>query len=279
VSAFDAVRLGIRRHPLRYARMAGGTFGALWTAIEATAFFLGDAPVKAQISLGWVALISAVVGLFAIAQKRSITLRIGAGNTTLHIYFGDLFAASGHKVIPANEYFDSELGQHVARTSVHGKAIERYFSGRTESLDAAVDASLRDVSAEAIPRATGRSRRYPIGTTAVIATPNEKLFVVAFCHTDLTTLKASATVLDLWTALDGLWEKVRVETHGQPVTLPLIGGGLGAVPLPCTALLQCIISSLHAASTKSRVTEVVQIVLHQSTFEQIDLEVVRQQWR
>ena len=71
-----------------------------------------------------------------------------------------------------------------------------------------------------------------------------------------------------------------MEANGQPVAVPLIGGGQAGVPLPCTALLQCLIASLHAASVKQRVTETVSIVLHESTFEHVDLEVLRQEhWR
>ncbi len=268
----------MRRHPWRYALASGGVYGALWTAVESTSYFFTDQRIKGVISIRWMLLIAAVAGLLSIAQPRSIALQLGAGNTTLRVFFGDLFAAQGHKVIPTNEYFDSGLGQHVARGSIHGTAIERYFGGHPHSFDALVDENLKGLTSEAVSRPSGRTRRYPIGTTAVLSVRDEKLFMVALSHTDLNTLKAHASVLDLWVALDSLWDKVRVEANGQTVTLPLIGGGLAAVPLPCTALVQCIIASLHAASTKSRITGTVQIVLHESVFPQIDLEVVRQQW-
>ncbi len=173
---------------------------------------------------------------------------------------------------------DSALGQHVARGSIHGTAIERYFGGHPHSFDALVDESLKGSTGEAVSRPSGGLGGIRSGTTAVVPVRDEKLFLVALAHTDLNTLKAYASVLDLWIALDTLWDKVRVEANGQTVTLPLIGGGLAAVPLPCTVLVQCIIASLHAASTKSRITDTVQIVLHESVFPQIDLEVVRQQW-
>jgi hypothetical protein len=274
----DPLWFGLRRHPWRYALASGGVYGALWTAVESMSYFFTEQRIRGLIGIEWIVLVAAVAGLLAVAQRRSISLRLGAGNTTLRIYFGDLFAAPGHKVIPTNEYFDSALGQHVAPGSIHGRVIERYFSGHPHSFDALVDASLKTVSCETVPRTSGRTSRYPIGTTAVVPVKDGTLFLVAVAHTELTTLKAHASTLDLWIALEGLWEKVRVEANGQQVTVPLIGGGLAGVPLPCTALVQCIITSLHAASAKSRVTETVQIVLHESLFPQIDLEVVRQQW-
>jgi hypothetical protein len=250
----------------------------LWTAVESTSYFFSEQRVRGVISIRWMLVIAAAAGLLTIAQPRSIALRLGAGNTTLRVYFGDLFAAHGHKVIPANEFFDSALGEHVVRGSLHGTAIERYFGGHPHSFDALVDESLKGSVSEEVSRPSGRTRRYPIGTTAVVPVRDEKLFFVALAHTDVNSLKAHASTLDLWIALEALWERVRVEASGQPVTLPLIGGGLASVPLPCTALVQCIIASLHASSAKSRVTDTVQIALHEALFAQIDLEVVRQQW-
>lgn len=276
--ALDPLRFGIARHPWRYLLACGGAYGALWTAVESLSYLLSDVRFRGAIPLGWLVGIAAVAGLLAIAQPRSVLLRVGAGNTSVRVSFGDLFSAVGHKVVPTNEYFDSALGTHVAPGSLHGRTITHYFSGHPHSFDSLVDASLSGRASEVVPRNTGRQRRYALGTTAVVPIKDSKLFLLALARTDLVTLKAHASVLDLWVALDGLWETLRIESHGEPISVPLVGGGLAGVPLPCTALLQCLLSSLHAASVKARVTGNIDIVLHEPLFGQIDLEVVRQQW-
>ncbi len=89
-------------------------------------------------------------------------------DTTINVEFGDLFEAEGGKAVAVNEFFDSRLGEPVARRSLHGQLIERKFQDDSERFDKLVAEELRNKPFEEVERTGGNNKRYEIGTTAVI---------------------------------------------------------------------------------------------------------------
>ena len=87
---------------------------------------------------------------------------------------------------------------------------------------------------------SGNPKRYKIGTTASIDIGPKRYLLFAFAKTDINTLKAYATVHELWDALAGLWGSVTVRSNGEPVYIPLVGSGLSGVGLPARNILQIL---------------------------------------
>jgi hypothetical protein len=176
-------------------------------------------------------------------------------DTAIEVEFGDLFEAHGPKVIPVNEFFDSELGDPVLPHSLHGQLIGRLLGGHPASIDALVEEELKGQAHEQVTRTKGKEKRYPIGTNPILKVGDERFFLLALCHTDLATLKASCDVPTLWKALTGLWSEGRTRAGGAPVSVPLIAGGLAGIGLPPSQLLQLTYFqlSLPAGSATSRV--------------------------
>ncbi|MGH9680780.1 MAG: macro domain-containing protein, partial [Candidatus Acidiferrales bacterium] len=96
---------------------------------------------------------------------------------------------------------------------------------------------------------------------------------------DPATCKVSTDVTMMWLALHHLWQRVRIESGGYPVNLPLVGSGLSGIGLPTRDLLNLIILSAITETKAKEVTQRIRIVLHRDQFEKLDLRDVRQYWK
>jgi hypothetical protein len=83
----------------------------------------------------------------------------------------------------------------------------------------------------------------------------------------------------MWNALNDLWKRVRIESGGHPVNLPLVGSGLSGLGLPTRDLLNLIILSAITETKAREITQRIRVVLHRSRFEDLDLRDVKQFWR
>jgi len=222
--------------------------------------------------------ISVVIGLFRIYQPRKISIQINTSDTILNIYYGDVFEPKGYTAIAVNEYFDSELGEPVSENTLHGMVIKHYLGGHPEAFDSAVSANLDGCDYEQVDRQRGNCKKYPIGTTAFIPANEHKFLLFALCHTNIETFKASADLATMITAMHGLFEKSRNSTGGEKLILPLIGSGISGVGLPATQLLQLIVLTIIDETKKRQICKQIDLVLHESRFEEIDLETIKRQW-
>lgn len=269
---------GLREHPWRFLVGGGVAFASMWTATEAVAFFLEEA------SPGWPGLlvllgISACVAVYRTAPVAATTIRIKSLNLTIEVSFGDLFEVPGHKVVPANEFFDTEIGQPVERASLHGQLIVKKFNGNSNELSDLIDVDLRGVDHEVVDRPKGgRTAKYAIGTTAVVEQGDEKIFLPALTRTNIDTFEVSADVPTLWVSLEGLWKAVRARAGGQPLAVPLVGSGLARMNLGVSQLLDLLLMSLVNASREQRLSSKVRIVLWEPDHGEIDLESLLSRW-
>jgi hypothetical protein len=259
------------------------SFTVFWTFYTALALlchprWASSTPGAYQLIL--MGFLSLVAGTVYRLPKLSVKVPLRNINTPVEVVFGDLFAQDGHKAIGVNEFFDSELGECVSPTSLHGQFIQRVFKGQSVAFDERVQASLDSTAAAAVPRQKGKCQQYPIGTTAVIEDmPGTKYLLVALTRTNLDNLKAEAGVSELWQALSGLWEAVRIHSGGYPVNVPLLGSGLAQVPLPPQQLLRLMLMSLVTAAKSREITPgTIRIVLHPARFSEFDLGALRGEW-
>lgn len=274
-----AIWLGIRRRPLAFFVEIFLAYSALWTVVESSSYFFPD--IKLQ-GLGYYLTLLAVSVLISSArayQRRSIKFKVGHSNTTIRVYFGDLFEAGGYQAIPVNEYFDSELGQPVSPKSLHGIVINRFFGGHPASFDQLVAADLVSAPSQSVSHSGGKALRYEIGTTASIKTNSHRFLLFALCVTEHTTFKASAGLPELVRALEGLCAKARAVLGGEKLVVPLVGSGLSGIGLPSHHLLQLIILLLVNETKKNQFALEVDVVLHPSRFDEIDLCMIEEFWR
>jgi hypothetical protein len=270
---------GIYRHPWKTAQYIFTCFSVIFTIVRAITYFIPAIKIE-----GWFALTLAVVisvgwGLKKIWKPSRIEIPITHCNTVIEVIFGDLFAQDGIRAIAVNEFFDSKLGKPVSDKSIHGIFIKKCFGGQPESFDKQVDEQLKDVKYQVVEKVEGKSKCYRIGTAALITVNQDRYVAFAFAKTDPKTCKALSDVTMMWDSLHKLWQRVRIESGGYPVNLPLVGSGLSGVGLPTRNLLDLIILSAITETKEKEVTQRIRVVLHRDRFDDLDLRDVREHWK
>jgi len=258
------------------------TFGVFWTVAESYgAFFENQKPE----GLFWylaIVVVSSIVGIVGIWKgwpRSCIEVPIPASDSCVEIKFGDLFVDTDVVVIPVNEFFDGSLGDHVSEKSLHGYFIKNYLGGQSSTFNEMTSKALDAIPSESIKRPNGRKSKYPIGTVAAIDINEQRFLLAAFTKTDLSTLKASATVHELWDCLAGIWVATRDRSNGRRVSLPLIGSGLSGVGLPARNLVEIIITSFLFYTKQQKIADRVTLVLPSRLRSELDLTSIKRSWK
>ena len=270
--------LGLKRHPFRFLVSIFLAYSAFWTIVESVSFFNPNLGLQGFKYHMFIVGISVIVGIYQIYQPKKISIEINTSDTVLNIYYGDIFKQKGYIAIAVNEYFDSELGDPVSENSLHGMLIKQFFGGHPESFDRAVDEDLDGINYNEISRDRGKEKKYPIGTTARISANTNNFLLFAQSHTNIDTFKAYSDLSTMVISLSGLFDKARNSTGGEPLVLPLVGSGISGVGLPATQIVQLIVLTIIDETKKRQICKQVDLVLHESRFDEIDLELIKRQW-
>jgi hypothetical protein len=271
--------LGIRRHPVRAVVALITSFTTLWGPLEP---FLAFSNTQITRNNGWAILgyllVSIAVAIISVWPKRSLSFRFANTTTYVNIEYGDLFSKTDNIVISANEYFDSEIGRPVSTASVHGAFIQNVLGGHRNIMDQEVSSQLQGQHIEYRTRPHGKHYRYEIGTTVTIDHNQKKFFLFAMSASD-DQCKALSDPAMMMTGLNGLWNKVRIEGGGHPVHIPLVGNGRSGVGLPPTQLLELILISILKSVKEKDLSTTINIVLQEGVFNEIDLDLVKYNWK
>jgi len=270
---------GICRHPWKTGQYIFTSFSVLFTLAKATNFFIPAIKIEGPFALTVAVAVSVIFGLRKVWKPSRIEIPIANCNTTIEVIVGDLFKQDGIRAIAVSEFFDSKLGKPVSDKSVHGLFLQKCFGGYPESFDKQVDEQLKNIECSEVAKVEGKSKSYPVGTTALITVNQDRYVAFAFAKADPNTCKAYSDVTMMWVALHGLWQRVRVESGGHAVNLPLVGSGLSGLGLPTRDLLNLIILSAITETKSKEVTQRIRITLHRDRFDDLDLRDVKQHWK
>ena len=256
-------------------------YGAVWVAIEPIiASFKSERP-EGLIWYSVLVALAAIGGIVHARPKKRVEFQIPGSDSSFEIRFGDIFDGKAVTVIPVNDYFDGELGDHVSEYSLHGKFIRDILGGQSKTFFDMTSEALSGVKPEVagMPRSSGRCDEYAIGTIASVdVSAGRRFLLVALSHTDLSSLKAYATVHDLWTCLAGVWNGIRDYSNGRPAAIPLIGSGLSGIGLPARHLIEIIVTSFLYHTKEGKVAERVTLVLPRRLAGQVDLKSIKRRW-
>jgi len=225
--------------------------------------------------------LSGAYWFFCKKHKSRIGLKINANRTEISVYFGDLFKQQGWKAIAVNEYFDHLLDDmHVAKKSLHGKALQLYWANNAEQwYTSIIDFLCRhSISGSPVKRECGNSLQFPIGTTAALNHQNNKFLFFALSYTNIKNYEAQASLQSLCEALKGCLNRARSVCAGEPLNLPLIGSGLSRTGLSYYMLINIILSIVIESSKEKEITSEINIVLPKDLRHEIDLNVIQQTW-
>ena len=271
--------MSVARRSLRDFFVFGfATYGVLWTIIESFGLFFPEQNPEGFYSYSAIVLVSIVSGLWRCWPKRKIEIKVPSTDSFIQIRFGDIFSDGRVVVIPVNEYFDGSLGNHVSERSLHGIFIRNVLGGRSNAFYELIDQELESVVAKTVRRNSGREKKYPIGTVAYGDVNETRYLFAALTRTNLHTLKASATVHELWDCLAGIWQGVRNHSNGESVSVPLLGSGLSGVGLPPRNLIEIILTSFVFYTKKQKVADKVTLVLPLRLKGEVDLESIKRNW-
>lgn len=278
-----SITTGIKRRWAWGISQAFSVAGALWLLTE-----IGSAvspPFKdlvAENGRSYLALVlfAGAIWFFRYTyERRSVSFHVPTTDTLITIKYGDIFEQDTDWLIGVNEFFDSEIGQLISPTSLHGQFILKTYQANSAKFRSDVDSALLGCSREATQRGHQPTSKFPIGTTAVIKNGSHNVFLVAMAHTDLTNGKASSTVPILWVALLGALHRINNYGNGAPISLPLIGNGQSSVNIQPQHLLRLITLALVDFGRKVGLPKSVQIVVPEQCFEMLDLQEIQRDWR
>ncbi len=269
---------GMVRHPWKVVSQSFVAFSVMWTLIEGLTYFVPGFQIKGLVALGVIILISISYALKKVWKPSKIEIKISNSNTTIEVVFGDLFQQDGIRAIAVNEFFDSKLGRPVSDKSLHGIFLKKCFGGHPEPFDKQVNEQLQGIESSEVEKIEGKTKSFPIGSSALITVDQDRYLAFAFAKTDPKTCKAYSDVTMMWVALHQFWQQARIESSGNAVNLPLVGSGLSGLGLPTRDLLNLIILSAITETKNKPVTDKIRIVLHRDRFEDLDLRDVKQHW-
>jgi len=162
--------------------------------------------------------------LLLIKSNLMITRKIIINNSTIHLKFGDIFHETDWKVIPFNEYFDTQVDEKIiARSTLNGQFLKNHITDIL-ALDNAIESNLHlkeRKQFENIARTHGKKIQYKLGTIHI----HEDYMLTALSRFD-DDGKAFLNISDYFGFLMNFWLEVDKYYAGKSVTIPLIGSGI-----------------------------------------------------
>lgn len=243
-------------------------FLVFYGIVEIIGLFINESFIRNK----WVLVIAIAFSLVCVFIKSLRLSRVSfdIDNTRVNIFFGDLLKQKGVIAIPINNFADTEIGERVAKTSIHGQFIEKVASG-TKNCENLFATNLKNKGKEL---KTIRIGGLEIGYTINLEIKNDTYLLTVLSKTDKDTNVASANITDLITAFWGLWDSARRHANGRAVNVPLFGDGLSRIGLKPQQLLHILLITLVKEIHKSKITSTVNIVLYEGNFERISLKTI-----
>lgn len=252
--------------------------GAISACIGAFSWLSGHGTVTWIIVGGSIVIAGILYSCFQIRPSKSIQLLIN-NSFPLQIENGDIFAKKGVIIIPVNDYFDTTVDNRViAADTIHGKFIEKFFKGRISELNDKIDTALRrEVPTDVPYRAEGKTKRYPLGTCAVLAEGENTYILVALTNFDENN-HASIPLPKYGTIIQKIIVKASTTANSRPVYMPLLGSGQGGIQKTAQRILSYIISQIEFCSNVS-IPKGLHIVISDLNKKGINLDNIKSVWQ
>jgi hypothetical protein len=223
---------------------------------------------------GWLA---AGIGLVAIcygtycAWPTPIEATYTSPNMQVRVIEGDLFDQPGHLVIGMCDTFDTAIPSIIAKQSVQGQFLERIFASDIGELDQSLMNALSGIQPAGDIAKSGKTKKYPLGTVAVIREHARCYFCLAYTTMNEAN-EARGTIDGIWRSLDSLWKSISAHGNGQPVSMPVIGGGQARLSqvLPAQDSIRFMALSFVLSSRVEKICDELVIVVRPAEYEKLD---------
>lgn len=170
---------------------------------------------------------------------------------------GDIFEATGWKVIGFNDYFDTtDDDKVVSHSTLHGKLLKRFRdSGEIEQFQKSLNDDNRSPLSMKKETVNGRGTRYPLGCVKTYKDIEDSEWILLALTRFNEQDEAHTDRASYENCLRELWKEIGRVYSGRPIFLPLLGDGItrfdgiSASPDP-NELLRCMICTLRSGSVQ-----------------------------
>ena len=253
-------------------KVAFAILGGVGIVVSFTSFSLDSVgKLPAQIGVVVLAYLILVIGTMVVKQKltkNEITLNIRGMKVI--VKEGDILTTTGWKLIPFNEYFDTQVDDVIiAHSSLNGKYIESLGDDEKEALKLAIANDNRS-PLQRYDLSDGAKTRYELGTIKVF----QDIMMLALTHFNEQN-EAHTNRAEYEHTLRKMWKEIRRTYQGNPINIPLIGGGLTQLDdmtdKPNEQLLKCILCTLRTSNVTFDENVQISIILTKKALETVNL--------
>jgi hypothetical protein len=231
--------------------------------------FVGKLPAQiGSVILTYVLLFAGTIFVKYQLTKNEVTLNIRG--MKIIVKEGDILTSKGWKLIPFNEYFDTQVDDVIiAHSSLNGKYIDSLGVDDAEALKLAI---LADSASplDKYPSSDSAKIRYELGTIKVF----KEVMMLALTHFNEQN-EAHTNRAEYEHTLRKMWKEIRRTHQGKSINIPLIGGGLtqfdDLTEKPNEELLKCILCTLRTSSVTFDENVQISIILTKKTLETVNL--------
>jgi len=246
--------------------------GGIDITLSFTTFSL-DSVGNLTAQIGVVTLVYGMLVIGTMLMKRKLTkseVTLNIRGAKVIVKEGDIFTSNGWKVIPFNEYFDTQVDDVIiARSSLNGKYIDSLGDDDKEALKLAIAADDRS-PLKRYDSFDGSKVRYELGTIKVF----KEIMMLALTHFNEQN-EAHTTRAEYEHTLRIMWKEIGRTYQGRPINIPLIGGGITRIDdmteKPNKELLNCILCTLRTSSVTFDENAQITIHLTKKVLESVNL--------
>lgn len=201
------------------------------------------------------------------------TIKIKIRNIDVIITTGDLFKLDGWRVIPFNEFYNTETDDTiVAKKSLNGIFIEQYVADKSKLEQKISDDKSVNIKNE---------ESYPLGhIIPYVEDDNNRYMLLALSHFDKSQKQAMIKHEEYEACLINMWNEICRTYANYPIVLPLIGSGMTRIHNYSEKneeqLLRCILCTLK--HTNVQIGKPITIVLTEETVKKINLYNIKKQF-
>lgn len=213
-----------------------------------------------------------VVGIIKIrneAKKKEARFKLK--NTDVYVYIGDIFSPDEKEisVIPVNEYYDTQVDDViVAKTTLHGIYIERYWKRKIKKLDEIIsnDSVLSKSKMKLnTSRRIGKKQKYSLGSVIRI----NQFVLTAMTHFDKDN-KAYLQYSEYISFLFSFWNHIDEVYANCDINIPVFGSGITRINGKTPSIQQLIETILWSLNESDFHGKRVNLIVYKDDATKVD---------
>ena len=210
------------------------------------------------------------LGLYFYFKHKCKEIKLKIGKADIAVKVDDIFNETGLKVIPVNEYFDTQVDDKIiAHNTLHGMFVDDFIKRFSKKeLDSKIDKELRTENYKLEnERKNGKKRKYSIGTTIII----EEYILTALSKFNENN-EAYLSMQEYLSFLNTFWSQINRLHNGRIVNVPIMGTGMARIDPTLTPqeYLEQIILSLKTSNLITSKCK-INIIIYEGNKEEISL--------